>query len=379
MSELSIGQRNRDFIRWKLLSSVSALALGTQVLAFVPAEAEIGERPSVWIELGGQFEQADTAQEVYSPGFFTPQPSFTSFTPGMAQKPLDFSFGANGSITIQPGDSDWVFSAGVRYGRSNGNSHIHKSTPDPTPRKYINNEFVGSLGQRQPKFVDATAKRTQDYEVLDFQAGKDLGLGLFGNDNHTVLSLGVRFVQFDSTLRGTLGLDPDNGGYKYFQTGSGSNVKVPISNPHDFLANFSSIRSFHGMGPTLSWSASSPIAGRADNTEFTVDWGANVAVLFGRQKASVHHQSTAYSHPGGSNNPYLVYKHTPPDSVRSRSATVPNLGGFAGLSLRFPNAKVSLGYRADWFFGALDGGLESAKSENIGLHGPFATISIGFL
>ena len=377
MSELSIGQCNRNIIRWKLLSSVSALALGTQVLAFVPAEAEIGDRPTVWVELGGQFEQVDTAQEVYSPSFFTPQPSFTGFTPGMAQKPLDFSFGANGSITIQPEGSDWVFSAGVRYGRSNGNSHIHKSTPDPTPRKYINNEFVGTLGQRQPKFVDATAKRTQDYEVLDFQAGKDVGLGVFGNDSHAVLSLGMRFVQFHSTLRGTLGLDPDNGGYNYFHTSSGSNVKAPTANAHDFLASFSSIRSFYGLGPTLSWSASSPFAGRADNTEFTVDWGANIAVLFGRQKAAVHHQSIAYSHPSNGSNPHLVYRQTPPDSLRSRSATVPNLGGFAGLSLRFPNAKVSLGYRADWFFGALDGGLESAKSENIGLHGPFATISIG--
>ena len=232
---------------------------------------------------------------------------------------------------------------------------------------------------RQPKFVDATANRTQNYEVLDFQAGKDAGLGLFGNDSHAVLSLGVRFVQFHSTLRGSLGLDPDNGGYKYLQSNSGGSVKVPNFNAHDFLASFSSVRSFHGLGPVLSSSDSVPIAGHADNTMFTVDWGANAAILFGRQKASVHHQSTAYSHPAGSNIPYLIYRHIPPDITRSRSATVPNLGGFAGLSLRFPNAKVSLGYRADWFFGALDGGLESAKSENIGLHGPFATVSIGFL
>ena len=83
MSELSIGQRSRNAIRRNLLSSVSLVALSVHVISFVPAEAADTERPSVWIELGGQFEQADTTQEVYSPAFFTPQPSFTGFTPGM--------------------------------------------------------------------------------------------------------------------------------------------------------------------------------------------------------------------------------------------------------------------------------------------------------
>jgi hypothetical protein len=56
---------------------------------------------------------------------------------------------------------------------------------------------------------------------------------------------------------------------------------------------------------------------------------------------------------------------------------VPNIGGMAGLSLKFPNAKVSLGYRADFFFGAMDGGIDIAHKENVGFYGPFAAISIG--
>ena len=62
---------------------------------------------------------------------------------------------------------------------------------------------------------------------------------------------------------------------------------------------------------------------------------------------------------------------------RSRFVTVPNLGGFAGASFRFSGAKVSLGYRADFFFGAMDGGIDTRKSEDIGFYGPFATISVG--
>jgi hypothetical protein len=56
---------------------------------------------------------------------------------------------------------------------------------------------------------------------------------------------------------------------------------------------------------------------------------------------------------------------------------VPNLGAFAGLSFRFAQAKVSVGYRGDFFFGAMDGGLDTRKSYNQEFYGPFATVSIG--
>jgi hypothetical protein len=57
--------------------------------------------------------------------------------------------------------------------------------------------------------------------------------------------------------------------------------------------------------------------------------------------------------------------------------TVPNIGGFAALSYRFPNAKLSAGYRADFFFGAKDSGFETRSTTDVGFHGPYATISIG--
>ncbi len=48
-----------------------------------------------------------------------------------------------------------------------------------------------------------------------------------------------------------------------------------------------------------------------------------------------------------------------------------------GLSYRYKNAKISFGYRADFLFGAMDGGIDSYKSETRGFYGPFATVSIG--
>ncbi|HVP85004.1 MAG TPA: hypothetical protein VMS78_09800 [Rhizomicrobium sp.] len=40
-------------------------------------------------------------------------------------------------------------------------------------------------------------------------------------------------------------------------------------------------------------------------------------------------------------------------------------------------AKVSLGYRADFFFGAMDGGIDTRESYNRNFYGPYASISIG--
>jgi len=63
--------------------------------------------------------------------------------------------------------------------------------------------------------------------------------------------------------------------------------------------------------------------------------------------------------------------------VSSRSVIVPNLGGFAGVSVKYPNVKFSLGYRADFFFGAVDAGIDTRHAKDLGFSGPFAAISVG--
>ncbi len=65
------------------------------------------------------------------------------------------------------------------------------------------------------------------------------------------------------------------------------------------------------------------------------------------------------------------------DRERSRSVTVPNIGAFAGFSVKYPNAKLSFGYRADFFFGAMDGGIDARKTYDRSFYGPYASISIG--
>jgi hypothetical protein len=125
-----------------------------------------------------------------------------------------------------------------------------------------------------------------------------------------------------------------------------------------------------------------PFACNSREGELNVDWGFNAAVLFGRQKAETHHQTTQRVHSamGFFTQPGLatVYQRPDtPDHKRSHSATVPNIGGFAGISFKYPHVKVSFGYRADFFFGAVDGGIDTRQTEDRDFYGPFATVSIG--
>ena len=76
-------------------------------------------------------------------------------------------------------------------------------------------------------------------------------------------------------------------------------------------------------------------------------------------------------------NRYVVSHYSANPPARSRFVTVPNLGGFAGLTFRVENFKMSAGYRADFFFGAMDGGIDTTQKENCGFFGPFASVSIG--
>jgi hypothetical protein len=103
-------------------------------------------------------------------------------------------------------------------------------------------------------------------------------------------------------------------------------------------------------------------------------------VLFGQQKVNIHQTHMYKKCPGfngfaGVTCTYIY--NTPSDIPRSRSVVVPNLGGYVGASARYRNAKINFGYRADFFFNAMDGGQETAKSYGRGFYGPYLNVSLG--
>ena len=205
MSELIKKHDNRATIRWKLLTGASALALTAYVSSAGMAKAEDAGRPQIWIELGGQLSSCRTVRKHSRRAFMSARPSI--FSPSQKfEKPPLFGFDEDGKISFQPDNSDWVFSASIRYGRSASNQacspadlsrpvrfNIIRLWRDVTPYQH-----GYPLPPDLPTRVHATAS---SHPILDFQAGKDVGLGMFGSkDGSSVSALGVRFAQFSSQI-----------------------------------------------------------------------------------------------------------------------------------------------------------------------------------
>jgi iron complex outermembrane receptor protein len=393
MSELIQKQDNRATIRWKLLTGVSALALTVSSASI--ASADDSTRPQIWIELGGQLSRlADGQENFFAPDFPNSPARPSVFTPSQKfERPPLFGIDEYGALSFQPEGSDWVLSASIRYGRSAAKRHVRQQTnPSPFVKYYYTSNPADGPGKRlhrntdfaiASKFADTNAQTSEQHMVLDFQAGKDVGLGMFGS---SVVSLGARFAQFRSKSDIALKSNPD-WHFKYFYLPSAKNLGFLSSKFaygqifHSNQASLQADRSFHGIGPSLSWSASTPFAGTLQDGQLALDWGVNASLLFGRQRAKTHHQATARYHSGGLNAPLyrpITYQGPAvPNHTRSRNVTVPNIGGFAGMSFNYADAKVSFGYRADMFFNAIDGGIDTRKNENRGFFGPFASISVG--
>ena len=388
--------RGQDF-RWQLLTTVSSLALLASMYSIQDAKAEDADRPTVWIELGGQLEQMNGGQEPFAPSFALNMPN-TFFSPLNAQKSPQYFFGGEGTISVEPDGSDWVFSASVRFGRANGFRNKHQETPNAhvpvhiTSPIYINRTKYPSS---HVKFEDVKAKQSETSAVLDFQAGKDVGLGIFGKQGSSVLSAGIRFTQFSSKTSVTMRAEPD----VHYPSQSINSITALIAfdnaamHFHSYAGMETNQRSFRGVGPSVAWKASAPFVGNPDRGELTLDWGANAAILFGRQKAGGHHQTTVHGYykkswddgscpikhnfANGFHTCSITHHSQAAGFNRARTVIVPNVGGFAGLSFSFTNAKISAGYRGDFFFGAMDTGNDTRTTKTVGFYGPFATISIG--
>lgn len=395
MSELIVEKKVSGPVRHGLMATVSALAL---VLAAANAKAEDADRPTVWIELGGQLEHLGKTQDTFVAPFLEgqhplgpfpfpvvyrtnkvpvdgPAGPFDRAQPLLAQKPPEQSFGQEAKISFEPAGTDWVFSAALRYGRSNGDKQVSQQTSSRPPIQFIT--FQPTLTDMNiVRFADSDAHFKESHVVLDFQAGMDVGMGLLGRGGHSTLSGGLRFAQFtsksDVNVTALPNMEVYNSKFLF--------INRYITRFQTYLVRDHSDRSFHGIGPSISWSGGSPLAGNPDRGELDFDWGANAALLFGRQKANVTHRTYGYERYQSAIGFYpqraTMYKNAVPHT-RSHSVAVPNVGVFAGLSARYSNARLSFGYRADVFFGAMDAGIDARHRKDAVFHGPFAKISIG--
>jgi iron complex outermembrane receptor protein len=345
-------------------------------------------KPPLWIELGGQLEQQSGQGQVYAPPFLTGYAASPAYKPSPLQleKPPLFGAGEEAKVSFLPDGSDWVISAAVRYGRANGNKSVtHETAGQPIHDNfwYYSGGFKcchTNNGNAAPDYADTTVAHHDSHMILDFQVGKDVGLGWFGRNDESMVSAGVRYAAFMANSSASLFARPDvrvadpcsTPGIQSFVPGEA----CPTGVAKEFAGTAESKRSFRGVGPEISWNSSVPVLGDPQAGEFAFDWGANAALLFGRQKAKGQHHESCY-YQGHKYGHGICYTHPVAQFDRSKNVVAPNLGGFAGVSFRYSNAKVSLGYRSDFFFNAMDTGWDARKTSNVGFSGPFATISFG--
>jgi hypothetical protein len=380
MSELH-NTSNAANIRQTLLATVSAFVL----IASIPetALAADRDRPTIWIEGGWHFESVAGDADPFLP----PLDASTraSGFPSLAaiENELGRTYGAEGSISFHPHGSDWVFTASARYGRSQTTRHlINQKTIIGPQLKQTTFQSGGLVAvpvtPTFPAYATHNIKNYESHAIADFQVGKDVGIGLFGHGTDTVISFGARYAQMNAKSKGNSFADP----VATFE--QGEFVFGPIHKyyiralHHASAAVMERTDSLHALGPSLSMKNTTGLLGTVDDGQIALDWGVNAALLFGRQKAKTTHHSSVRDYGGPSGTAVqAVHTYTPVNRTRSRMVTVPNVGGFAALSFRFPNAKLSAGYRADFFFGAKDSGFETRSTTDVGFHGPYATISIG--
>lgn len=330
MSELVPNRQQQNF-RWHLLASVSALAIAAGFVAAPAASAD--DQNHFSIELGGQYGIESGGSTDW---FALPAAGGEGFYSNVNSDEFRLrpkhSWNIDGAVKFQPADTDLIFKVGVQFGRT---ARVHGDTHFT----YATSTDGGTYYQ-----VTARGSHKEEHAKVDFQVGKDFGLGMFGNNGGTsIFSVGIRYAQFNSRTDINLNFTTET---KY-ATGSGSGAIT---------------RRFTGVGPMISWEASAPIS---DNG-FGLDWGAEAAVLFGRQ--SIHFAIPYYD--GYTGGP--VGGH--------RSKTVPEVGGFMGLSYTCPDApaKFTLGYKVDALFNVYEAGLLTGRDADRITHGPFAKIGISF-
>jgi len=361
-----------------------------------------GKSPMIWLTVGGDYSLGTAKQDPYEPensdfvdmngGNPVYWPNKDQFlTPENGQKWPHGSIDEEAALTFQPQDSDWQFKMGVRYGRSKHGNTSHLSQPRKVPTNFSGIPCTYILANfptfasycavaSHASFSDAIGSSSEKHVMLDFTVGKKFGIGIRGHEGTGTLAAGVRFAEFNSRNGFNFNVLP--------------NYVLGNFTPRDiYEAQTDEKHGFHGFGPELTWDASNVVWGDVMTAgSINVDWGANAALLFGKQTVTLARSHMFHCHWVGSgggapgacpNNPpprgtdYLATKDDY-TITRTNDVTVPNVGAHIGLSYNYQNAKISAGYKVDAFFNAVDGGQESVDKFDRMFYGPYLNVSIGF-
>ncbi len=368
MSDLANKKFNAGNLHRHLMATASALALIASACGIESALARDSDTPTVWIELGGQLERIESSQPSFSPPFIQNAPDTTApVSPAAAQRPPQYANGAEGKLSFEPAGTDLLFSAGIRYGRSNGGKHIHQRTQ-------LHSSF---FGQYPYAFTDVRGEGDEGKVLnidltLDFRGqARILGLGMFGEHGQSALKAsGVRYAQFSSRADVRISNNPTSNPYNF-------RLKLILPGGTRGHPCRGHRKQLHWNRPIacLGWFCGDPGKRGHFSSRVRLGRGFRIAVRPAEIRCASQHASDPAFLWRASTTTHLATR-TP-----SKSKVVPYRkdpgGGFGHGSRFMPNAKVTLGYRADFFLGAVDGGLDARQGDPLKFSGPFAAIGIG--
>ena len=332
--------------RARLFWQVSALALIAVGAGGRKAEAATATDGTITLDLQGQWA---FASDGVNDGPASQDSNFRD-----AISPVG-GYNLSGEITYQPASSPWSFGVGVRYGRVSGHhakNHAFATTAvQHTPGGYGLTHYTAQNL--------AISESAQEHYTIDFEVGRDFGVGMFGPGTST-LGAGVRYAHFNSTVTGSFRTNT-----KYTVRSPGGSIYPGYTHSKFKAGRFTQRRATDAVGPRLFVKTVSPIT---PNSAFSIGAGAGVAFLFGRQ--TVH--STLHMTSGTYANPSKL--------TRTNSRGTPNVDGYLQLnwSPAHSGFSVGVGYKVDAYFTVMDGGFGGKKEIDNLEHGPYLDISVKF-
>jgi|GEM_PF-50389 len=352
----------------------------------VNSDHPTGEPYPLTIELAGQVMRQDAPYASLAPDFVSGFSHAIDPT-GPQHRGLDWGDGREVRLTYRPGSQAWNIAAAVRYGRNNSTVPLtHAQEAAGPPRCGLPDPFGPILcGPATPSYFsgfvrtglnwsDTSAREKETHVVADFMVGRDVGVGLLGN--RSVLSVGLRYAQFESLTAATINGIPD-----WTLQDGWALPSYPVSRTHD-MASMTADREFKGAGPTLSWDAGRTVFGADEAGHVALDWSVTAGVLFGRQKTAVSGSEGEEHFAGwyGYVTNVLAPVPTAPLGIasRSKSITVPVVDLALGLSYEIQRFKVGAGYRWERYFNVLDAGYAEHKDYDRTIDGPYFKIAVGF-
>jgi hypothetical protein len=104
-----------------------------------------------------------------------------------------------------PQTQRYLFAVGVKIGRADRAKLLHQQHSAVYHTKsHGTHRFPSGIYSNGPyAFSDRSANSKERHAVIDFQVGKDIGLGMFGPTGRSVFSAGMRYANFTSSSAAT--------------------------------------------------------------------------------------------------------------------------------------------------------------------------------